>query len=80
MIKALKVIIICTGFTVALAANTFSISESTIEQQQLDNLYACGLWPACRDPDQQKPTDIPTPKPNGDTDAGKDKKDQAQLA
>jgi hypothetical protein len=80
MIKVFKVIVISTGFTLALAANTFSIAEPTTEQHQLDYLYACGWWPTCRDPDQQKPTEIPAPKPNGDTDAGKDKQDKAQLA
>jgi hypothetical protein len=80
MIKSIKVIVVSISLTVALAASSINGVTSDNEQLQLDDLYVCSFWPTCRDPDQQKPTEIPTPKPNGDTDTGKDKKDQAQLA
>lgn len=82
MIKTLKVIVISTSLSVVLATSTVNNTVNETEQLQLDKLYACQWWPTCRDPDQQKPapTDSSVPKPAGDKDTTKDKKDETQLA
>ncbi len=82
MNKALTLSVVSLGFTLALSASSFSSNAPAVEPLQLDNLYACGFWPTCRDPDEQKPmpTDSSAPKPTGDKDTTKDKKDETQLA
>jgi hypothetical protein len=82
MIKTLKVIAIGASFSVALTTSVTNGTNDSEEQLQHDKLYACHWWPTCRDPDQQKPapTDSSAPKPSGDKDTTKDKKDDAQLA
>lgn len=82
MIKAFKVIVVSAGLTIALSASTYSSTAPDKDPLQLDNVFACPWWPACRDPDEQKPgpADSSVPKPSGDKDTTKDKKDQTQLA
>lgn len=82
MSKALMVSVVSFGFTLALSASTVNSAAPEAEPLQLDNLYACGIWPTCRDPDEMKPTpaDTSAPKPTGDKDTTKDKKDEARLA
>ncbi|KKO44452.1 hypothetical protein WG68_15470 [Arsukibacterium ikkense] len=82
MIKVFKALVITSGLTLALAASNVNNHTFGSEQLILDDLYACQWWPTCRDPDQQKPvpSDSSAPKPTGDTDTTKDKKDETQLA
>jgi hypothetical protein len=92
MIKTLKAIVVSAGLALLFAANTMNsisdtdtTSDTELSSQPLllDDLYACQWWPICKDPEQKPvlvPNDASTPKPNGDTDAGKDKQDQAQLS
>jgi hypothetical protein len=82
MNKTFKVLLIATSFTIisSNSSNSVKINEPVL----LDNLYACPWWPACKDPEDLLPKPVPTdssvPKPTGDKDTTKDKKDETRLA
>lgn len=82
MKNAIKVLTFTSGLSLALMS--ISLTDTNISDEYLlkGDLYACMWWPTCRDPDEQKPgpADSSVPKPSGDKDTTKDKKDQTQLA
>ncbi|WP_019675984.1 hypothetical protein [Arsukibacterium perlucidum] len=84
MIKAFKILVVTASITLALNASNTNYNDISQEQLLLNDLYACPWWPACKDPEEQAPkpgpTDSSVPKPSGDKDTTKDKKDQTQLA
>tara|TARA_R110002126_G_scaffold119373_10_gene260241 strand:+ start:3089 stop:3337 length:249 start_codon:yes stop_codon:yes gene_type:complete len=82
MNNTFKVLLVATSLTIisSNSSNSVKINEPVL----LDDLYACAWWPACKDPEdlspQPRPTDSSVPKPTGDKDTSKDKKDDTQLA
>ncbi|MDX1536729.1 hypothetical protein [Arsukibacterium sp.] len=82
MNNTFKVLLIATSLTIisSNSSNSVKINEPVL----LDNLYACPWWPACKDPEDLSPKPVPTdssvPKPTGDKDTTKDKKDETRLA
>ncbi|MAD74228.1 MAG: hypothetical protein CML20_05430 [Rheinheimera sp.] len=82
MIKALKIIVVTASISLASTASSINDSMTENESLYIDDLLVCSFWPTCRDPDQQKPvpSDSSAPKPSGDKDTTKDKKDEVQLA
>ncbi|MBV2130686.1 hypothetical protein [Arsukibacterium indicum] len=84
MTKVFNVIFISAAVCLASTGSTVKSVTVDTQQLQLDNLYVCSFWPTCRDPDEQSPKPVPTdssaPKPTGDKDTTKDKKDESRLA